>query len=148
ATAPDVVVGVDGSESSEVALRWAMGDASLRGRSVTAVLAWAPDGIPRPVREQAAADDPGALTDAAADMLERSVTRVGQPAGAGVDVRRVVVQADAATALVDQAAKASTLVVGKRSHGPVQRLLTGSVSDAVLHLAAGPVVIARANGTS
>jgi nucleotide-binding universal stress UspA family protein len=38
--APRIVVGVDGSPSSQAALRWAVRQAELTGGSVDAVLAW------------------------------------------------------------------------------------------------------------
>ena len=36
----DIVVGVDGSDESFAALRWALGEASLTGQQVNAVYAW------------------------------------------------------------------------------------------------------------
>ena len=38
----DIVVGVDGSDESFAALRWALGEASLTGQQVNAVYAWDP----------------------------------------------------------------------------------------------------------
>ncbi len=38
ATKPDIVVGVDGSDESFAALKWALEEASLTGQSVNAVL--------------------------------------------------------------------------------------------------------------
>ena len=37
ATKPDIVVGVDGSDESFAALKWALEEASLTGQSVNAV---------------------------------------------------------------------------------------------------------------
>ena len=40
ATKPDIVVGVDGSDESFAALKWALEEASLTGQSVNAVFGW------------------------------------------------------------------------------------------------------------
>ena len=40
ATKPDIVVGVDGSDESFAALKWALEKASLTGQSVNAVFGW------------------------------------------------------------------------------------------------------------
>ena len=39
-TKPDIVVGVDGSDESFAALKWALEEASLTGQSVNAVFGW------------------------------------------------------------------------------------------------------------
>ncbi len=47
----DIVVGVDGSDESFAALRWALGEASLTGQQVNAVYAWTIHGIWDPSRK-------------------------------------------------------------------------------------------------
>ena len=49
-TAPRIVAGVDGSESSLAALRWAVRQAELTGATVEAVIAWHYPVLPVPVR--------------------------------------------------------------------------------------------------
>jgi nucleotide-binding universal stress UspA family protein len=141
----DILVGVDGSADADAALRWAMGEASLRGSSVTALLAWAPDDCPTMVLERA--DVPGAhgIEAAAQQVLQEAVRRVQDPQRP-VGVAARAVHRDAADALLDAAGRAEMLVVGHRgAAGRLHRLLMGSVSGTCLHKATGPVVVVRAD---
>lgn len=135
-----IVVGVDGSESAAVALRWAVAEGSLRGWEVTALLSWTafdqhhPD---RSERHEPDYDDVAAL--AALDTYV--VDAVGAEAAAGVGRR---VECDHPTyGLIDASATADLLVVGARGLGPFQRLLLGSTSHAVLQHATSPVAVIR-----
>ena len=60
-----------------------------------------------------------------------------------VPVRPVVVKAQPAHALLEQAKGAALLVVGFRGHGGLSEVLLGSVSQHVTHHAPCPVVIVR-----
>jgi nucleotide-binding universal stress UspA family protein len=147
-----ILVGVDGSPGSEAALRWALREAALWSAAtdcagqdapvVTALLAWTSDRLPASVlRAVRQAEDDG-LAVSAAEMLERTIGRVGEPAGP-VTLRRMVVKEDAATALAAAAIDADLVVVGERGHGPMHRLTAGSVSQAVVAHAGVPVVVVR-----
>jgi nucleotide-binding universal stress UspA family protein len=136
-----VVVGVDSSDGSAVALRWALEQAHLRGEPLTALLAWsyldelhrAEDGrLVAPCHE---AD--------AADVLERALVGALGAAGA-VAVERRLVCDHPASALVEASATASLLVVGARGLGRFRSMLLGSVSSACLHHATCPVAVVRA----
>lgn len=149
-----ILVGVDGSPGSEAALRWALREARLwaqathatdgdAGRpTVTALLAWTPDGLPSGVLQAATTADHEGLTRAAAEMLERTVKRAGEPAP-NVDLRLEVVAGDPVPTLVRAGADADLLVIGEHGHGPLHRLVAGSVSQGVVHHATTPVVVAR-----
>ena len=63
----------------------------------------------------------------------------------GVPVRRVVERDRPASALLDAARGAQLLVVGSRGRGGFTGLTLGSVSQALIHHAACPVMIARPN---
>ncbi|HEU5148902.1 MAG TPA: universal stress protein [Iamia sp.] len=132
----DLVVGFDGSPGAEAALRWAVVDARATGAAVRVVHGWAarvgePDGIP---------PDGTVVGD-----LTAAVERAVADALAGLDaLPRITVQVvprAAAPALVAGAEGAGALVVGTRGHGGFVGLLLGSVSQACLHHAPGPVVI-------
>jgi nucleotide-binding universal stress UspA family protein len=135
-----IVVGVDGSEGAAHALRWAVREAGLRGRPVTALLAWgyldqhwaAPDHVFDPAYGEA--DALAALDEAVARALDVE-------AAAGV-TRRAVCDL-AARALLDASAGADMLVVGARGLGGFRGLLLGSVSQQCLNHARRPLAIVR-----
>jgi nucleotide-binding universal stress UspA family protein len=135
-----IVVGVDGSEGAARALRWAVREAGLRHRPVTAVLAWsyldqhwaAPDHMFDPAYGEA---------DALAALDEAVARALGTEVAAGVP-RRAVCDL-AARALLDASVGADMLVVGARGLGGFRGLLLGSVSQQCLNHARRPLVIVR-----
>ena len=140
-----IVVGVDGSDAAQDALRIAFDEAELRHVGMTAIRAWwsgyfdaggAKSGaIPVHVEEDVVVPgEQAALHDAVAPW------RAKHP---DVDVRERLVHGDAAEALVRAAKGAELLVVGSRGRGGFRSLLLGSVSHAVLHHATSPVVVVR-----
>ncbi|MBL7495881.1 universal stress protein [Frankia sp. CNm7] len=145
-----ILVGVDGSVGSEAALRWALREAALWSAvngatgtpTVTALLVWSPDGLPSGVLRAAVHGDHDGLTQAAADMLERTIKRVGEPA-APVELRRIVREGDPVSVVTSVARDFDMLVVGERGHGALHRLTAGSVSQGIVHHAPVPVVVAR-----
>jgi nucleotide-binding universal stress UspA family protein len=112
-----IVVGVDGSPGSLAALRWAIREASARGRAVHAVIA----------AEQILVT---ALADAGA-------------ADTHVTVTTAPVQGYPAEVLMQQAERADLLVVGSRKHGGIFGALLGSVSQYLAAHAACPVVVIK-----
>jgi nucleotide-binding universal stress UspA family protein len=138
-----IVVGVDGSEPSRAALRWAVEEARLRHARVLAVHAWWTYPMQPPNRPPAA-DEPERLRDDdASDRVQAFVTEtLGERPD--VEVTPVAVQgAQASAALVDAAGDADLLVVGSRGAGGFTGLLLGSVSQQCTHHAPCPVVIVR-----
>jgi nucleotide-binding universal stress UspA family protein len=133
-----VVVGVDGSEQSLRALRWAHRQASLMGAPLDVVTAWtfpetpAPLGIPVhvPYQEQLVAQAHTRLDEIVAEVLpERR------------QVRTRVLPGGAAAVLLAEARSASLLVVGTRGEGFFDHLLIGSVSERCVRHAPCPVVV-------
>jgi len=138
-----IVVGVDGSDSSLQALRWAVRYAQLTGASVDAVAAWE---YPAPVGGWGMAPlamvsetDFGYL---AAQQLKDAVARIGRPRH-HVLIRQLVAEGNPARVLLDASADADLLVVGNRGHGGFAGLLLGSVSQHCVHHASCPVVVIR-----
>lgn len=138
ALAGRVVVGVDGSDSSVDALRWAGRMATVLDRQIDAVTSW---GYP-------AGYGYGAMTSAyrpdedAAHMLETALKTVFgdvRPSG----LRAVVVEGYAAQVLIEASAQAEMLVVGSRGHGGFVGMLIGSVSTQCVTHALCPVVVVR-----
>jgi len=139
-----IVVGVDGSPGSDAALAWAAAEAQRRDVAVTAILAWAPEDCPTAVLEIAYASGGPTVETAARQVLADAVRRSARGYGA-VDVRQQPVYRDAVEALLDAAAGADLLVVGRHGKGTLHRLVTGSVSTACVRKALGSVVVVPAS---
>jgi nucleotide-binding universal stress UspA family protein len=129
-----IVVGVDGSEGSRRALRWAVQEARLHGAQVRAVLAWTYLDQP-----QGRFDAAYRERDARA-LLDRVL---GEVVGDGpdVEIERIVVCELPVRALLDAARGADLLVVGSRGIGGFKGLLLGSVGQQVVQHAPCPVVV-------
>lgn len=138
---PLIVVGVDGSEQSKAALRWAVEEARLRGAELRVVHGWFAYPVLVPGSPITAADW-DALRESAGGFVESFVSDVvGEPED--VEIHPVAVHATAAAALIEAARHAELLVVGSHGRGGFAGLLLGSVSNQCAHHAACPVVIVR-----
>jgi len=134
-----IVVGVDGSEGSAVALRWAVEEGRLRQAPVVAVMAWGY--LDQHHAVQGAAFDPEYGEPQAEEALAAAVeAAVGERAA---DVEQVVVNDLAPAALLATAEADDLLVVGARGLGGFKGLLLGSVSQRVLAEATCPVAVIR-----
>jgi nucleotide-binding universal stress UspA family protein len=143
----EIVVGVDGSDASKDALRWALEEARLRQARLHVVHAWEP---PPPVPDLAPAPSPAlelvellpALQEAAEQLVARVVDEVAGD-DPGVEIEAVAVEGPATFVLADAAENAQLLVVGSRGRGGFARLLLGSVSQALAHHSPCPLLIHR-----
>ncbi|MDR6864814.1 universal stress protein [Phycicoccus sp. 3266] len=135
---PRVVVGVDGSEVSAPALRFAFEEARRRRVGVTAVHTWQPD-VRTPSTEWWPADP---IRDEADERAVASEAIAGfREEFPDVDVRVHVTEQDAVAELVRLSSGAGLLVVGSRGRGPVASAVLGSVSATVLRKAHCPVAV-------
>ena len=119
-----IVVGVDGSDHSVLALRWAVAQAALTGADVEVIASWqwpASAGGFLPYENF----DMSGITRKAVEAAVASV--VGDEDESAVSVRTTVVEGYPAKALLDAAQGAELLVVGSRGHHAVSGLLLGSV---------------------
>lgn len=132
------MVGVDGSDCSARALRWALEEARLRRAKVRAVIAWSYPHVS--TYHEAAHAMKVPFAEEAAAMLERAVSEARREAE-DVEIENDVVESPAASALVEAARDASLLVVGSRGLGGFTGLLLGSVSQQCAHHAPCPLVI-------
>jgi nucleotide-binding universal stress UspA family protein len=135
-----IVVGVDGSPASDVALRHAIREARVWGAELTAVagvpvgsgsglLAWLP----------AAIDHEAVLRDIAEGLdvvIDRAMAE-----NPGVQVKRHVLDGTGAELLTEFSTATDLIVVGSRGRGGFAGLLLGSTSQAVLHHSACPVMV-------
>lgn len=136
-----ILVGVDGSSSSIVALRWALDLAGLTGAALEVLYA-------RPASPPVAGGEPPDLAqwEAAADAAARQkLDEIVDGVLAGkpdyVDIARMIVPGPPARTLIDHAKGADVLVVGSRGLGGFTGLLLGSVSQQCAQHAQIPVVV-------
>jgi nucleotide-binding universal stress UspA family protein len=146
-----IVVGVDGSEPSLKALRWAARQAELTGDALEAVIGWEypPTGWGGPAPGLAPAPpvlpsgyDP---EDTARRTLDEALTGTLGAASADAVDRRVL-PGHAAQVLLERARDATLLVVGDRGYSGFKAALLGSVSLHVTQHSPCPVVVVRGDG--
>jgi nucleotide-binding universal stress UspA family protein len=149
-----IVVGVDGSAGSDAALRWALGEARVRGSALRVVHVYQPPQVPRPDTALAFGGMavPAVVTEdaerlrrkvegEARRLIEGAVQRAEADTGDGVVIERVAIGGSPAPALIEAARGAELLVVGSRAHGGLVSMLLGSVTDECAHHPPCPVVI-------
>jgi nucleotide-binding universal stress UspA family protein len=134
-----IVVGVDGTATSEGALEWAVREANARAAPLEIVHAWS-----APVHDGwvTAAWDPEPFRGDAERTLADAIARARALGATNVTGR--LVYGSASIELVAATEDAELVVVGARRHGPLARVVLGSVADAVVHHASGPVVVVPA----
>jgi nucleotide-binding universal stress UspA family protein len=147
-----IVVGVDGSDASHDALRWAAEEAQLRSTALVALHAWS--FVPaQPI------GDPGMLAVPAGDLAgqlnaENDAAQIGLDqavedalgGGSDVELERRLVEGDAGEALVAASKDAELVVVGSHGRSGFKAALLGSVSRHVVDHAACPVVVVKSPG--
>lgn len=137
-----VVVGIDGSSTSELATEIAFDEASRRGVGLVAVHAWTdrgPLGFPR--TNHAPIEWANFEVRAEAALAER--LSGWQERYPDVVVRKVVVCDQPASPLLEQADTAQLVVVGSHGRGGFPGMLLGSVSRTIVNSTQIPVIVAR-----
>lgn len=138
----EIVVGVDGSEHSVDALRWAATEAQLRGDTLKVVASFA-----TPIMStgyEVAAPDPSDLAAASNTMLGAAIDTIREEGLLdGVDLVTEALEGHAGEQLIRLSEDADLLVVGARGHGGFLGLLMGSVTTYVVNHALCPVVVVR-----
>ena len=135
---PRIVVGVDGSDPSRQALRWAQRLAAGAGARIEAVIAW----------QYPVATGWGAAAVPLDYDLEKEMEKVLTDTVDTVfgtdwpaDLKLTVTEGHPASVLLERCAGALMLVVGSRGHGGFLGLLLGSVSAHVAEHAHCPVLV-------
>ncbi|MFF4054882.1 universal stress protein [Streptomyces sp. NPDC001668] len=135
-----IVVGVDGSEPSMAALRWAAEQATVLHTDLVAVHAWEPSTnghapyAPAPVGQTLAQERERATQILAATVREALGPRTGDA------VLRIVVEGPPARVLLQQARGALLLALGRKAHGNFGLPSVGPVGRECLRHATVPVV--------
>jgi nucleotide-binding universal stress UspA family protein len=134
-----VVVGADGSEQAENALRFAAEEAALRKARLRVVCAW---DIPMDTTMSVGLT-PGmfeGLSAEAEEIVKAAIGRVQELQPSVVCEARVV-EGRAEAVLLEEAQGALLLVVGSRGRSGLASALLGSVSSHLVHHAPCPVTV-------
>lgn len=137
--AGEIVVGYDGAEGAESALREAVAIAKGLGAELAVVFGYMPPGVV----ERQSADH----RDMLREIGERHVNEAVERATAeGVTAHPHLVLQHSAEALVETAEEqgARMIVVGYHGEGPLTGALLGRTPYKVLHLSSVPVLVVRA----
>ena len=131
-----IVVGVDGSKPSRLALSWAMRLSVTTGASIDAVTAWH---FPVNFGWGYVPDEWDPVADATKCLTDSvdAVFGAERPTG----LRLLVRQGLPAKILLDESREAAMLIVGSRGHGGFSGLLLGSVSASCAEHAMCPVLV-------
>jgi nucleotide-binding universal stress UspA family protein len=135
-----IVVGVDGSQGSRRALRWAAEEAALRSAALEVIHTYEPVQNVASLASAAQAETLfRAAGEAARELLDSMIVAVE-----GVEVQGHAIESfNPAETLVERSTGAEMLVISSRGRGSFKSLLLGSVSQQCAHHATCPVVIIR-----
>ena len=138
-----LVVGVDGSPESFAALQWAATEAQLFREPVTLIYAVAPTIVSWPMvpLQDTVVECERQNAEDALQHARDAVASIAESSGAHIDIRTEVHLGPPVQELVDASRTARMVVVGSRGKGALGRLVLGSVSDALIHHARGPVTV-------
>ena len=140
-THPGIVVGVDGSPGSKIAVQWAARDAELRNVPLTLVhvltaTAGTPLGVPLPPSWTRGQQERGQqVIDEALKIVDESCQR--PPAHINCEIP----SGGAVSTLVALSKEAELVVVGRRGNGTMRGRPLGSVSSALVHHSQCPVAV-------
>ncbi len=150
-TSKPIVVGVDNSPGSALALEWALNEGMLRGCPVRAISCWSLPPLYGVDVVAIVGLDPAEIERHSAEMLAHAVAaamgKIGKQKPDGPTnppaIEQVVIGGLASQELVHESKGAEMIVVGSRGRGGFLGLLLGSTATQVIHHAACPVVVCR-----
>lgn len=135
-----ILVGHDGSAASTRAVAWAAKHAARLGVPIHVLRAWSLTNAPRPASmEPGYVPPPEDFEAAVLEQLTRDIEDMNLPVAC--DVRLHAVHGQSSAALLEAAAGAEIVVVGRRGAGGFRGLLSGSTADQVVRYAPCPVVV-------
>jgi nucleotide-binding universal stress UspA family protein len=133
-----IVVGVDGTPASKVALEFALREGAARGSAVEVVTVWSWVGVGG---QLVGPESPSEARERAQSQQDQAVAEVLDQVSDPPVVSRQIVEGDPANALLRAARSGDYLVVGSAHKGVVRRALLGSVSEYCVRHAKCPVVV-------
>lgn len=143
----DIVVGVDGTNESFCALKWALTLAGKTGQQVNAVFGWSHSWDISSDSEPESDEAWKQTRKEIADTLREWVDQATE----GIDfdpenLKLTSVKASGSTALLQMGQHAQQIVVGRRTIGRVARWFLGSLSSSLAEGAMVPVTVVRPDG--
>lgn len=140
-----VVVGVDGTEASTVAVRWAVREAVARRRALAVVHAysWPPAIGPVPLYSELPEYDPKEVRRAAEAVVDDAVAVARQAGGERLRVSGVATEGHRVSVLLAETTRAEVVVVGSRRLHAIGSAMLGSVGAGLAARAACPTVVVR-----
>ena len=142
-TNPQIVVGIDGSDSSKEALRWAARLAPTLNATIHAVIAWE---YPIFLGADGAMPSSWMPDETAKEILKKSLDDAfGSERPTGLEAS--ISQGHPTFVLLDASKDAEMLIVGSRGLGGFAGLLVGSVSSACAEQAKCPVLVVHGDAS-
>jgi nucleotide-binding universal stress UspA family protein len=136
---PRIVVGVDGSTLSTIALEFAIEETQLRQGHLHVTYAYA--AMERPVTGSTGHDYYEQVEAEARTFMEGLMSSA--PSTEGLEVEWLAVPGNPAEVLIEASDGAALLVVGSRGVGGFKGLMMGSVSTQCVHHSHCPVLVVR-----
>ena len=136
-----VVVGIDGSESSRGALRWALAEALLRSVPLEVLHAWRTPMIFVPNAYAPELVELGRMDEAALRFIDRELDAVGADGDCPVVIEQTEVQHFPAHALIEASRRAELVVLGRHGVGGFPHELMAPKVVQVAHHAKCPVAV-------
>jgi nucleotide-binding universal stress UspA family protein len=133
-----IIVGVDGSEDSKQALRWAVAQAERTGQHIEAIAAWE---VPVTILLLPTATEQDYADRSAAVLSDTLHEAIGDEPP--VVVRARTREGRAAHVLTSEATPEDTLVIGSHGRGELPGMHLGSTASYCVHHAPCPVVVLR-----
>jgi len=138
-----IVIGIDGSETANEALRVAADEARLHDARLRIVVVWQLSSLMYGSGYAAFDEDTlNAVRDRAQRIADKARAMVAELAPT-VECDAAVLEGQPADALLGASKDADLIVVGSRGLGGFKRLMLGSVSDQVVHHAPCPVLVVQ-----
>lgn len=138
-----IVVGVDGSPPSKVAVDWAAQEAALR-RLPLRLVHVIPSSLPLTWPEVPNPPELHHWYEMNGDeilALARQVAAAATKGSNGIEINTEIISGSPPATLIDLSKEAELVVVGSRGLGAVARRVLGSVSSALVHHAHCPVAV-------
>ena len=137
-----VLVGIDGSESSERALGWTKDIAKMRGASVTVVCAY---DSPKSFRKRGSLflqEARDSLEEEAKEIVAEAVASLQE---ADIEAEGVAYEGDADDAILGQAeaSEADIIIIGRGGREGVKDYLMGAVAERVIRHAGVPIFVVK-----
>jgi nucleotide-binding universal stress UspA family protein len=140
---PSIVVGIDGSEKSAAALRWALREGAARSIPVEVVHCWQLHGL-----KDLKSRSPHDISLGSVHLLEVQTNAALSGMVAGPEVVRTSIRGRTAPALLHRTEDAALVVIGAHGHLAARHVLRGRIADICIKWAFCPVVVVDADANA